>query len=141
MVFLLNIKDEKIMPICKARCKWQTNIPYNKSTLNCVPTKKQNIRQAKKSANNYNEIDFNKPTLIYKIGLYLLIVCGLFVFIGGLDMTFTGSNSFGWSPGGRFISGRQGSISCPVAIFFGLILLSIPIYRQIKKSFKNNKSV
>ena len=85
-----------------------------------MPTKEQNIRQAKKSADNGNEIDFNKPIRIYKIGLYLLIVCGLLVFIGGLDMIFTGSSSSGWSPGGRFISGSQGSISGPVAIFLDL---------------------
>lgn len=105
-----------------------------------MTTKKQNIRQPKKIADNDNEIDFNKPTRMDKIGLYLLIICGLLVLIGGLDMTFNVSASSGWLPGGRFAIGKQGFITGPTAIFFGLILLSIPIYRQIKKSFKNSKS-
>ena len=99
-----------------------------------MPTEKQNIRQQKNSVDD--EIDFNKPTRMDKMGFYLLIICGLLVLIGGLDMTFTSSFSSGWSPGGRFNAGRQGFINGPTAIVFGLILLSVPIYRQIKKSFK-----
>jgi hypothetical protein len=100
-----------------------------------MPTEKKNIRRSKKSPDG-DQIDFDKPTRMDKTGFYLLIICGLLVLIGGIDMTFTGSVSSGWSPGGRFTAGRQGSITGPTAIVFGLILLSIPLYRQIKKYFK-----
>ncbi len=104
-----------------------------------MPTEKQNIRRPKKLADD-DQIDFTKPTRMDKTGFYLLVICGLLVLIGGIDMTFSGSISSGWSSGGRFTAGRQGSITGPTAIFFGLILLSIPIYGQVKKYFKNKKN-
>ena len=104
-----------------------------------MPTKKQNIRRPKKLADD-DQIDFTKSTRTDKIGFYLLVICGLLVLIGGIDMTFSGSTSSGWSPGGRFAAGRQGSITGPTAICFGLVLLSLPIYGQVKKYFKNNKN-
>jgi len=104
-----------------------------------MPTEKHKIRQPKKLTDD-DQIDFNKSTRMDKAGFYLLLICGLLVLIGGIDMTFTGSFSSGWSPGGRFASGRQGSINGPTAIVFGVILLAIPIYGQIKKYLKKNKN-
>ncbi len=106
-----------------------------------MTTKKQTTQHTKKlKEDSDNEIDFKKITRVDTIGFYLLLICGLIILIGGIDMTFSNSSSVGWSPGGRFNAGRQGSITGPTAIVFGLILLFFPLYKQIKKTITRKRS-
>lgn len=101
-----------------------------------MQTKKQNIQQPKKTRDKDDEIDFDKPTRTDKVGFYLLTICGLLVLLGGIDMIFAESTSSGWYPAGRFSGGRQGSINGSTAIVFGLVILSIAFFKQIKKHYK-----
>lgn len=99
-----------------------------------MPAKK-NPRTPKepKSQEPSEEIDLEAPTQMVKIMDYVFIVCGIITLIGGMDMTFSDSYSVGWSPAGRTSSGGTGSINGPTAFFFGFALLSIPLFRYIKK--------
>jgi hypothetical protein len=100
--------------------------------------KNQNNRQTKKSDKSEDQIDFNNPTRVDKIGFYLLIICGAILLIGGMDMTFTGTLSSGWSSGGRYV-GRQGSINGTTMVVFGLAVLIFSIYWRKKKNLKEKK--
>jgi hypothetical protein len=80
------------------------------------------------------ELDVNAPTRTETIGLYMCLVCGLLVLIAGLDMTFSGATSTGWSPAGRFSVGRPGSINGPAAIVFAILILSVGLFGLRKRS-------
>jgi hypothetical protein len=50
-----------------------------------------------------------------------------------IHFILSGNGSSSWSSGGRFGAAIQRGINGPTAIFFDIILLSIPAYSSIRK--------
>lgn len=85
-----------------------------------------------------DEFKIDGPTRTETMGLYMCLVCGLAILIAGLAMTFTGSSSTGWSPGGRFSAGRPGTINGTAAIVLAIVMLSVGLY-GLRKRFPRSK--